>query len=92
MNELLPDAALRPHSDVIAKRLDNAAVLVNIVTNQIFELNETGARIWELLGEGVHPTGIVSRLVDEFDVDEKQAVGELSNLLAQLRGEGLLTS
>jgi Coenzyme PQQ synthesis protein D (PqqD) len=84
------EAPLRQNPDVVARRLDNTAVLVNIATNRIFELNETGAKVWELLGEGVDTDGIVRRLVDEFDVEERQAADEVKNLIVQLQTEGLL--
>jgi hypothetical protein len=84
------EAPLRQNPDVVARRLDNTAVLVNIATNRIFELNETGAKVWELLGEGVDTDGIVRRLVDEFDVEERQAADEVKNLIVELQTEGLL--
>jgi Coenzyme PQQ synthesis protein D (PqqD) len=86
------DTALRLNPDVIAKRLDQATVLVHMSTNRIFELNETGARVWELLGQGLDADRIVRHLVDEFDVDDARAADEVKNLLMRLRTEGLLTS
>ena len=81
---------LRRNPEVIAKRLDNTTVLVDLPTSRIFELNETGTRIWELLGEGRDADSIMRHLVDEFEVDHAQAEGEVNNLLARLRADGLL--
>jgi hypothetical protein len=86
------DTALRLNPDVIAKRLDQGTVLVHISTNRIFELNETGARVWELLGQGLDADRIVRHLIDEFDVDYARATDEVKNLLMLLRSEGILTS
>jgi Coenzyme PQQ synthesis protein D (PqqD) len=44
---------LPSNPEVIAKRLKQASVLVDIPKSGIFELNETGTRIWELTGEGL---------------------------------------
>ena len=85
-------AALRPNSDVIAKRLDQTSVLVHIPTNRIFELNETGSRVWEMIGESLGTDQIVQRLADEFDVEETQAANEVNELLTRLGNEGLLSS
>jgi Coenzyme PQQ synthesis protein D (PqqD) len=82
--------ALRLNPDVIAKRLDQATVLVHISTNCIFELNETGARVWDLLGQGLDPDCIVRHLVDEFNVDDARAADEVKKLLVQLQTAGLL--
>ena len=38
--------------DAVSSRLGDGGVLVNLQTNQIFELNATGMRAWELIGEG----------------------------------------
>ena len=43
---------LRHSEHVVSSRLGDAGVLVHLRTNQIFELNATGVRIWELIGEG----------------------------------------
>jgi hypothetical protein len=86
------ELGLRTNPEVIAKRLDEAAVLVDIATNRIFELNETGTRVWELLGEGLDTQRIVRRLVDEFEVEDAQATDEVRSLLVQLQTEGLLLS
>jgi hypothetical protein len=86
------DMALRPNSDVIAKRLDQVSVLVHIPTNRIFELNETGSRVWEMIGESLNTDQIVQRLADEFDVEEARVSDEVNELLTRLRNEGLLSS
>jgi hypothetical protein len=85
-----PDIALRPSPEVISKRLDEATVLVHIPTNRIFELNETGTRVWELLGQGVDTNTIIGFLVEEFDVDKARASNEVNDLLIQLRTKDLL--
>jgi hypothetical protein len=85
-----PDIALRPSPDVISKRLDEATVLVHIPTNRIFELNETGTRVWELLGQGLDTDTIVGFLVEEFDVDKARASNQVNDLLIQLRTKDLL--
>jgi len=86
------DMALRPNSDVIAKRLDQVSVLVHIPTNRIFELNETGSRVWEMIGEGLNTDQIIQRLADEFDVEEARVADEVNELLTRLRNESLLSS
>ena len=84
--------ALHQNSDVIAKRLDQTSVLVHIPTNRIFELNETGSRVWEMIGERLNADQIVQRLADEYHVEEGQAAGEVNELLTRLRNEGLISS
>jgi hypothetical protein len=84
------ELSFRPSPDVIARRLDRAGVLVHLPTNRIFELNETGIRIWELLSAQQQADRIVDQLVEEFDVDAEQAARELSEFLVRFRHEGLV--
>jgi len=90
LSEFALDLVLRPNPEVIAKRLDQATVLVDISTSRIFELNETGTRIWELLGQGLNVEQIVQHLVSEFEVEDSHAAEELKALLSQLRDQGLV--
>jgi hypothetical protein len=79
-----------PHSEVIAKRLDDAAILVDLRTSRIFELNATGTRIWELLSEVSDEAQLARHLAEEFAIDEQEAARETARLIAELRAEGLL--
>jgi hypothetical protein len=81
---------LQPNREVIAKRLGEAAVLIHLLSNRIYELNETGTRVWELLCEGFCVEDIVRQLVDEFEVDDVRAADEVEGLLTQFRAAGLL--
>ena len=92
LSQFAPNLVLRPNPEVIAKRLDQTTVLVDISTSRIFELNETGTRIWELLGQGLKLEQIVQHLVSEFEVEDSQAAKELETLLSQLRDQGLVAA
>jgi hypothetical protein len=87
----LPDRMLRQSADVAASRLGESGVLVNLRTNRIFELNATGLRVWELVGEGCTGAEIERRLGEEFlDVTEEQLRYEVRRLLAALLDEALV--
>jgi hypothetical protein len=76
---------------VVSRRLGEQLVLVNLTDNSIFELNRTGARVWELLQETSAPDELVARLGDEFDVDEARLKGEVQSLLEAFSSRGLVT-
>jgi hypothetical protein len=82
---------IRTSPDVVARRLEDEIVLVNLTTNRIFSLNRTGGRYWELLDEGLEQEVIVGRLLDEFDVDRPTLEQEIADITAQLRREGLVS-
>ena len=74
----------------MSRRLDDQVVLVNLQTSRIFELNRTGARLWELLGEGFSESQIVAQLLAEFEVPEEQLTNEVRSLIDSLLQERLI--
>jgi hypothetical protein len=83
---------LRPQPDVVSRRMDEQTVLVNLRTNRIFELNRTGARFWELLGDESSESQIVEQLLGEFDVPQAELEREVAGLIDSLLEEGLISS
>jgi hypothetical protein len=82
---------VRPRPDVVCRRIGSTAVLVDLATNEIFELNATGHRVWELLAAGLDRGAIDARLALEFDADPWQLRTDVTTLLARLRDERLIT-
>ena len=78
--------------DVVFNRLEDRMVLVDLKSNQIFELNSTGARVWELLQEGVSVDTLIDRLKAEFEADPATLRTEIESLLSDLISEGLIAS
>src|SRR5690606_9525415 len=73
--------SVRTRPDVVFRLLGNAAVLVDLSSNEIFELNETGAAIWTLLSEGQAPAGIADELVRRYAIDRAAAEAETHALV-----------
>jgi hypothetical protein len=82
---------LRPEDDVVSRRLEDEVVLVHLRTNRIYTLNETGARLWELLREGRSRAEIEEQLFQEFEVERDQLQEEVERLLSLLTREGLVS-
>lgn len=76
--------ALRPNPDVVVQRVEEGTVLVHMQTNDIYELNDTGSRLWQLLAEGLSLADIKARLLEEFDVAPGALERELAEMLTQL--------
>ena len=58
-----------PGPDVIVRRTGDTAVIVDLRTNKIFELNPVAARVWDLLVDTADEPALLARIRDEFDVD-----------------------
>jgi hypothetical protein len=81
---------VRPSGDAVVKRLGDEVVLVQLQTNQIYTLNRTGARLWELLEQEHDLERAQEQLLSEFDVDEEQLRGEVRTIVDELVTKGLL--
>lgn len=84
------DTLPRPVPDVVYRELGEESVLVHLGTSRIYSLNETGARLWVLIGLGWERDRIEEQLVSEFDVDRDVVRAEVDALLAALADEGLV--
>jgi hypothetical protein len=77
-------AQVRADPDVVAQRLGEEVVVVHLRTNEIFILNRTGARFWELVESGSDLDSVKEQMLSEFDVEETQLAAELEDFVAHL--------
>ena len=85
-----PRRTPRRVTHIVARRLRDAGVLVNLKTNDIFELNDTAMRVWELLNEPIALSDIVTHLVREFDVDPDVAQAQTAAVLERFEQQGVV--
>jgi hypothetical protein len=81
---------LRPSDDVISRQVGDERVLVHLQSNEMYSLNATGARAWELLSDGQDEEAIAATLSDEYDIDRGEAQRELDTLLADFERHHLV--
>ena len=74
----------RPHEDVVSERVGDDLILVHLGTNEIFALNPTGARLWELLVDGETREAIEDQMTAEYDVGRDALAAEIDAMLAEL--------
>jgi hypothetical protein len=80
-----------PHPDVVFTDLDNdEAVLLHLGTQTYFSLNQTGACIWRLMGDGLTLGEIARELEARFEVETEQAQRSVNELASELASEGLV--
>jgi hypothetical protein len=76
-------------SNMVARKIAGEMVLVPIRQNvgdlaSIYNLNEVGARIWELVDGKATAGQIKDRIVEEYEVTPEQAEADLMEFLNQL--------
>ena len=65
-------------------------ILVHLRTNQMFELNETSARFWELLSRDGDLAAAETHLAEEYEVDPAVVHDEVQAMVARLTTERLI--
>jgi asparagine synthase (glutamine-hydrolysing) len=81
---------LQPRPDLLGRRLGAGLVLMDATSDALYELNESGARLWELLTDGHSAKAAVERLAAEFDAPLAQVRQDVAHLMDELRQRGLL--
>jgi hypothetical protein len=76
--------------EVLARPVGESLVLFHPTTERLLTLNASGARIWELLSEGVDAGQLVDRLADEFEGHESVIRQEVMEFLSQLESEQVI--
>ena len=77
-------------SDVVLQVVDGEALVLKLQDETVFSLNDTGARIAQLI-DGGHPIDEVGRILSrEYDVSPKVVELEVTRLVHVLRTKGLV--
>ena len=84
-------AVIRPHADTLARRTSEGAILLQLKTNLIYELNETGTELWDLIVALGERGAILERLSRNYDIDEAALAREIDAALRSLADANLIT-
>jgi hypothetical protein len=79
-------------SDVIAQANADSLVLFQMRDGSYFSLNECGARIWEYCDGTKTAREIAELMAGEYDAPVESIEGDVSDLLRELAGRGLLAA
>ena len=85
-----PGSTWESDPDVVTQQVEGETVLVHLQTNQIYALNRTGSRGWELLASGMSREAVIEQLQGEFDAPPEQIGDEVDKLIANLVEQKLL--
>ncbi len=86
------DAMICRAEGLLAAAIGEELLMMSPAVGKYFNLNEVGARIWELLAEPTTVEALVAALTSEYAVDADTAREQVVEFLAELRERGLLAS
>ncbi|MEC2076074.1 lasso peptide biosynthesis PqqD family chaperone [Metabacillus fastidiosus] len=74
----------------VASDMDGEKVMMSIANGKYYNLGETGGVIWDFLQSPVSINQIVTKLMSEYDVEERVCREEVLSFLVLLYKEGLV--
>lgn len=84
------DQVFQKNENFVFRQIDDETILVPIKDNlgdmgSIYNLNEVGAFVWKQLNGKASLADIKNRILDTFEVSEREADTDLSNFVNQLK-------
>src|SRR5204863_3974099 len=70
-------------SGLVTQPIEDSLLLLHLDSGVFFELDDVGARMWQLLRERGDVDAIVPKLLEEYDVEEARLRRDLSRLVAE---------
>jgi hypothetical protein len=70
--------------------MDGEKVMMNIQSGKYYNLGQVGGRIWDLLTDPVPVRLLISKLLQEYDVEQAECEAQVHAFLEQLYREGLI--
>ena len=84
------EATITPRSGVQSQTINEGAVLVDVQTGSVFELNPIGAEVWALLISGNTLVGICDALGKHYVVERSVLEADVRQLVESLTSAGLV--
>lgn len=88
--EITPNTRLQRKSDLLFNEIDGEVVMLSIENNEYYGMDKVGSRIWELLKQQMSYKDLVAKLMDEYEVSEKQCKEETISFLQKLADKKLV--
>jgi Coenzyme PQQ synthesis protein D (PqqD) len=86
------DVRLYRRPDVLMQVTADGAVLVDPRSGVCFELNRTGAELWELLASGATVTSICAALAARYDVSTETIADDVNAIVDRLKQQKLVAT
>lgn len=91
MPTLNSNTLIKRHPDIAWRKIGDYLMAITPGNNSVHRFNETGATIWELLGEdGITFNNLCIGLENEFEVPKSTAESDLKIFLEEVSKKGIV--
>jgi hypothetical protein len=88
---LRDDARIAEQDDTVVREVNGEAVLLHLVTERYYVLDEPSTRMWRVLVESSTFADAIRALGDEFDVEVDVLRRDLERFVGELVNQGLVS-
>jgi Coenzyme PQQ synthesis protein D (PqqD) len=78
-------------SHITARQLGDETMVIDPISGAYFGLDPIGARVWQLIEEGLSFGDICDTMLDEYDVARDALQRDILELASKLLGQKLIT-
>lgn len=75
---------------IIARIVENKAVVINLNNGEATALDEIGTIFWKSIIDNDY-TGAIKLILDEYDVDEEKVKTDYNNFVEKMKTLGIIT-
>ena len=90
MKKISADTVIKKNEDILVKKIDKEAVLLNLATGDYFTLNETLRVIWSLIDGKLTLQEMALKMVSSYDVGYRRALSDIISLVGKLQKRKLI--
>lgn len=90
MRTLNSNSIIMRESSFVSADLDSEVVMMDAATGTYYGLNEVAGTIWHLLGEAKRVDDLVTRLVEDYEVERTQCQRDVLAVLEEMHQRGLI--
>jgi hypothetical protein len=77
--------------DILFRQVENEGILLHLPSGTYYSLSETSIFFWNALTNQQPLESIVDKIVDEYEVERAQVLGDLQAFIQDLSAFGLIT-
>jgi hypothetical protein len=78
--------------NVSARRIDGEIIVLDLMSSQYFTVSGSGVLLYERLVVGATEEELVEAVLEEYDVDARRALADVTQFVQQLMTAGLVES
>ena len=84
-------STVQRNKEMVTSNIDGEIVMMSVESGEYYGLDEIGSRIWEIIENKIKVDELITRLLDEFEVDKTICENDTLDFLNELLSKNLIS-